>query len=168
MRGLTQTLPNSPFCPFNIDHAEETRYLYHCTRKSTKRDPCLPTQVSHITTTAFFFPPWQNGNIHLHTPSSWSKPVQPPHNSTQGRNLPPPCLGPVLIRKWEQQPGTGVIPACHFPPLRYFLSEDTATKYPQQIPCPQCHKIPGDCFLQSSQIQAGGGELSQEEKRGRS
>lgn len=79
-----------------------------------------------------FLLPCQNSNIHLYTPSACSKPVQPPCYTTQGRNLPPPCLGPVLIRKWEQQPGTRVIPACHFLPLPS-RSVGTATKkYPQQ------------------------------------
>lgn len=78
--------------------------------------------MSHKDTT--FLLPCQNSNIHLHTPSGFSKPGcskpgQLPRYTTWGRNLPPPCLGPVLIRKWEQQPGTGVIPACHFLPLPF-------------------------------------------------
>lgn len=124
--------------------------------------PFLPTQVSHRDTA--FLPSRHSSNILFHTPSACSKPAQPAHYTTQGRNLPPPSLGPVLIRKWEQQPGTGVIPACQFPPLLF--SGNSYKEYPQQTPL-SLQNTRSLLFTTFTIPSWGRGALSQEEGRSR-
>lgn len=109
----------------------------------------LPPQVSHKKSR----PSSPLGTVvtSIYTPLPQAASLPSLLTTLLGRNLPPPCLGPALIRKWEQQPGTGVIPACHFPPLPFGKS------ILSKLPCPRFYKISGYYFLQCSQLQAGAG-----------
>lgn len=81
---MTQTLPYSPCGPFHFDHAEETRYLYRCAPKPSKRDPASlpPTQVSHINTQPSS--PWQRYQPFTYPPPAAACPASSPHYSGQG------------------------------------------------------------------------------------
>lgn len=124
--------------------------------------PFLPTQVSHRKT-ALRPPGGVVAPIYTHAHTHCLQQVcQASSHSTQGRNLPPPYLGPVLIRKWEQRSETRVIPACHFPPLlyrkrpfrRYSYKEVSSAKSP--VPIFSKHRV--TAFYNLHNYKLGEGE----------
>lgn len=86
-------------------------------------DPVSVTPNSGIPHEDSLAPPRQSSHTHLHTLVRRAGPAP----SALGRNVPPPCLGPVLIRKWEQRPGLG-----SSRPATAHLA--VQRKYPQQTP----------------------------------
>lgn len=142
MQGLTQTLPGSSYCTFNQDHAEETRYLYHCTPKSSKRDPVSLTPNSDIPHKETAFLPtlaeWQHPFTYPLHPQQ-ACPASSLHCSGQefATALSGPCpYKEVGAAAWDWgHPSLPLLTPLvrrrgHSP-----LSEGTATKkYPQQNP----------------------------------
>lgn len=118
--GINSDPTSEICCLVNFDQALETRYLPCCTHKSAKNDLLVSTQMSQLKIQSFSHS--HHGStviLYIHPPLPRAGQAQPPHYyyTTEGSNLPPPHLGPVLIRKYEQWPG--VILVCHFPPFLY-------------------------------------------------
>lgn len=107
-------------CPATFVHAAETNFLPSCTPESAK-EIYLPSCHSDVPRKDCLPPLFGPGSIYTCPWQAASLLSLLTATTTQGRNLPPPSQGPVLIRKWEQQPSIRVILACYFPP---FLDRD--------------------------------------------
>lgn len=151
--------PHGVLCSFNFNHAEETRYLFHCTPKSTKRDQVsVPPNSGVPHKDTVFLPSRQSSNSHLHTPSACSKPAQPPYYTTrqefaaaQSESCPYKEVGAAA---WDW--GHPSLPLPTLPVRKSILGK---------LPNSHFYKIPGHCSLVFTIPSWGKGGIVTGEKR---